>query len=1045
MITRLARLIGSGGLINSVTSITQTGNNGDSNSLVLAAEKAGYLWNHWTQYNETTSTAGGNYASRDYYVGAINHDEHWTITAIFTASASPVLANGSTLNYTENDSASQVNGSITVNDADTANLQSATVQITGNFQSGGEDILSYTSSGGIGGSFSTDTGILSLSGSASLADYQSVLQSVKYQNTSENPSTSARTVSFTVNDGATSSNTVTSTINVAATNDDPSIASLPSDVTVTEDTASNVNLSTATFSDVDSSSGNVVLTITAGSGTLAATSGGSVTVGGSGSAALTLTGTAANIDTFLNTASNIKYTSASNVNGNDATTLTLKANDGGNTGSGGGNDVALGTVNVDITAVNDDPEIASLPSDVTVTEDTASNVNLSAATFSDVDSAGSDVVLTITAGSGTLAATSGGSVTVGGSGSAALTLTGTAANIDTFLNTASNIKYTSASNVNGNDATTLTLKANDGGNTGSGGGNDVALGTVNVDITAVNDDPEIASLPTDVTVIEDTASNVNLSAAIFSDVDSSSGNVVLTITAGSGTLAATSGGSVTVGGSGSAALTLTGTAANIDTFLNTASNIKYTSASNVNGNDATTLTLKANDGGNTGSGGGNDVALGTVNVDITSVSDAPSGSDKTITMNEDATQTLAATDFGFSDATDAGSSAGADSFVKVKITTLESAGALKLNGVDVILNQEITVTDIGNNLLTFAPAAQANGAGYANFKFAVIDDGNGVTEDATPNTITFDVTSVSDAPSGSDKTITMNEDATQTLAATDFGFSDATDAGSSAGADSFVKVKITTLESAGALKLNGVDVILNQEITVTDIGNNLLTFAPAAQANGAGYANFKFAVIDDGNGVTEDATPNTITFDVTSVSDAPSGSDKTITMNEDATQTLAATDFGFSDATDAGSSAGADSFVKVKITTLESAGALKLNGVDVILNQEITVTDIGNNLLTFAPAAQANGAGYANFKFAVIDDGNGVTEDATPNTITFDVTSVSDAPSGSDKTITMNEDATQTLAATDFGFQRRHGRGQLRRCRQFCQGQDHDPGRAPER
>ena len=237
-----------------------------------------------------------------------------------------------------------------------------------------------------------------------------------------------------------------------------------------------------------------------------------------------------------------------------------------------------------------------------------------------------------------------------------------------------------------------------------------------------------------------------------------------------------------------------------------------------------------------------------------------------------------------------------------------------------------------------------------------------------------------------------------------------------------------------------MDVILNQEITVTDIGNNLLTFAPAAQANGAGYANFKFAVIDDGNGVTEDATPNTITFDVTSVSDAPSGSDKTITMNEDATQTLAATDFGFSDATDAGSSAGADSFVKVKITTLESAGALKLNGVDVILNQEITVTDIGNNLLTFAPAAEANGAGYANFKFAVIDDGNGVTEDATPNTITFDVTSVSDAPSGSDKTITMNEDATQTLAATDFGFSDATGRGQLRRCRQFCQGQDHDPG-----
>ncbi len=54
----------------------------------------------------------------------------------------------------------------------------------------------------ITGSYNAATGLLTLTGSDTLANYQAALQSVTYQDTSANPSTLTRTITFTVNDGA---------------------------------------------------------------------------------------------------------------------------------------------------------------------------------------------------------------------------------------------------------------------------------------------------------------------------------------------------------------------------------------------------------------------------------------------------------------------------------------------------------------------------------------------------------------------------------------------------------------------------------------------------------------------------------------------------------------------------------------------------------------------------------------------------------------------------------------------------------------------------
>ncbi len=140
------------------------------------------------------------------------------------ANDAPAITAGATLAYNENDPATVIDNTITVNDVDNANLSSATVQITGNYQNG-QDVLSFTNAGNISaGPFDSTTGTLTLSGSDTLANYQAALRSVKYQNTSDNPSTSARTVSWKVNDGSLDSNVATSTINVAATNDAPTLA-----------------------------------------------------------------------------------------------------------------------------------------------------------------------------------------------------------------------------------------------------------------------------------------------------------------------------------------------------------------------------------------------------------------------------------------------------------------------------------------------------------------------------------------------------------------------------------------------------------------------------------------------------------------------------------------------------------------------------------------------------------------------------------------------------------------------------------------------------
>jgi len=71
----------------------------------------------------------------------------------------------------------------------------------GNAINNNGDVLGFTTQNGITGSYNAATGVLTLSGSSSVANYQSALRSVTYFNSSDNPSGAARTISYQVDDG----------------------------------------------------------------------------------------------------------------------------------------------------------------------------------------------------------------------------------------------------------------------------------------------------------------------------------------------------------------------------------------------------------------------------------------------------------------------------------------------------------------------------------------------------------------------------------------------------------------------------------------------------------------------------------------------------------------------------------------------------------------------------------------------------------------------------------------------------------------------------
>ncbi len=195
-----------------------------------------------------------------------------------------------------------------------ATAQTGDQFIVGTLPAGITAVIDNTIAGGIS---------VTLSGTASPADYALALKAISYNNTLGAPVTTDRSISVQLTDGSATTNAPVATIVVSPNR--PPVNTLPVSYSGTEDT--NLSLTGLSISDANAAAADIMtvtLSVPPGSGTItgAAPTGG--TVSGSGTSALVLTGTIANINAYLASAGRPVYVPVADFNGAVVLTMVTK-------------------------------------------------------------------------------------------------------------------------------------------------------------------------------------------------------------------------------------------------------------------------------------------------------------------------------------------------------------------------------------------------------------------------------------------------------------------------------------------------------------------------------------------------------------------------------------------------------------------------------------------------------------------------------------------------------------------------------------------------
>ena len=261
----------------------------------------------------------------------------------------------------------------------------------------------------------------------------------------------------------------------------------------------------------------------------------------------------------INEQNQLEYTANANFFGTE--TLSYTVSDGVSTQSG--------MVTVSVTPVNDRGELAILGGSSLVGRDSILSV-----TLTDVDGIdGSDVTLSLVDANGDNIADFT-PVDVLGSGNTATTTVVVPADVVVGSEIVVRASYTDAGGVSyGTTAPFITTES----------------------LTVLpNTPPTIDGVPTDIFVVQATASSVDLSSVEFTDIDSD--DLTMTITASTGTFTGEATIGITVSGNGTSGISLFGSVDDINNYLETISNIQYTGASDINGENAATFTIVVDDG-----------------------------------------------------------------------------------------------------------------------------------------------------------------------------------------------------------------------------------------------------------------------------------------------------------------------------------------------------------------------------------------------------------------------------------------------------------------
>jgi hypothetical protein len=709
-----------------------------------------------------------------------------------------------------------------------SNLAGAQVRISSNFQSGAthQDLLtiSGTTSGtssGITYSYDSTTGVMTLTGINSFANYNTVLSLVRYDVTGDNPTNygaaGSRVISYSAFDGLMYSDEFNASVTVVGVNDAP-VNTAGSAGAAAEDSSSNALTGISVFDvDANPATQNIHVVFSVAHGTIAIRTdvaggivAGDITAGANGSGTITITATQNEINATLANATGLQYTPTGNFNGADA--LTIVTNDLGLNGTDAGlsgdgtSEQDSDTKTINVSAVNDAPVVIGDGTEAaaTINEDLPSAVgqtvsSLFGGQFSDAtddqttfggSSANTLAGIAVIA-NGSSGATGQWQFWNGASWTDIGTSTAAAAQL---ITAATAIRFNPALNFNG-VAPTLTVHLVDSSGAVFANGDDV-----------------------------------NLTAAFGGTTRYSSGTVVLSETVNPINDAPTS----------------TNLQGDSVTYNEGSLPVKLDFGSNATIADVDSA----------------DFSGGSLTV---SISSGVVGTEDQLGIDTSGTVTAAG---------------GTVSVSAVAIGTYTGGGA---GGGNLVFSFNANATPATVqalvHALTYTNSEAENPTGGARgITLTLVDgDGNdgGLGADTLTVTSTVTVVPVNDAPSGADNSATLLEDAPYTFTTADFatGFTDPE-------SNTFAGIKVVSVP-AGSLMYDAdgpggaapTAVLANAVISAADIAAGKLTFTPAANANGSPYTSFNFAVKDNGGtangGVEFDQSANTFTLNVTPVNDAP--------------------------------------------------------------------------------------------------------------------------------------------------------------------------------
>ncbi len=319
-----------------------------------------------------------------------------------------------------------------------------------------------------------------------------------------------------------------------------------------------------------------------------------------------------------------------------------------------------------------------------------------------------------------------------------------------------------------------------------------------------------------------------------------------------------------------------------------------------------------------------------------------------------------------------------------------------------------TVTLNSDGSFTYTPNADFYGADSFTYQ---ANDG---ALDSSPATVSINVATVNDAPTLSSDTTYLMADITEDVSASaPVQVSAILASGGYADVDhnALSGLAITAVSGNGTWQysINGVlwrdfgnvsasnALLLSANAVIRYIPDGVqgetasLTYRAWDQTSGQASSFFSRHVgnsLSNGGSTAYSTNTGQVSLTVSDVNDAPRGSDRDISINEDATYVVKVSDFGFQDV-DGGS------FSSV-IVNQPTAGTLYLDGVAVSTATMVAVADISAGRLTYRPAQDANGNNYGRFSFQVRDDqgtvNGGRDIDPSVNWLRFDVAAVNDAP-----------------------------------------------------